>query len=319
MVPTTTPYIPEYITVHIGATGSGGENIICRQGNVEPLSAKLCNATTTCDGLSHWGSQDLALEGYNSMDILRNYYGNNTKLVTDVSIRGIQHFYPGTPLRKGNSGSSVTFLQTALNRISQGYPAIPKIWLVDGVFTTQTETAVQKFQSIFSLTSDGIVDKATWYKMIYLYEDFKKLSALVSERKTYSSISFQCPDTVKRGDTGEKVHVLQYMLSVLAQFNDALPPMAVDGVFSTETEGAVRAFQHKKHLSETGAVDAKTWDYLYREFHGEAKTVLDHLALFPQEKERGASAADAYGTTTRLTQYPGYPLTMGSRDTKGGI
>ena len=38
---------------------------IRRQGFVEPLSAKFCNGTTsTCDGLSQWGSQDLAQQGY---------------------------------------------------------------------------------------------------------------------------------------------------------------------------------------------------------------------------------------------------------------
>ena len=34
---------------------------IRRQGFVEPLSAKFCNGTTsTCDGLSQWGSQEMA-------------------------------------------------------------------------------------------------------------------------------------------------------------------------------------------------------------------------------------------------------------------
>ncbi|MCI5704726.1 peptidoglycan-binding protein [Candidatus Pseudoscillospira sp. SGI.172] len=405
MALTTTPYVPEYITVHIGTAGSGGQNVtvsfpdyiknvasseiyptwepsalranilaqisfalnrvytefyrsrgypfqitsttaqdqkfipgrnifenisqlvdeiftdyIRRQGNVEPLSAKFCNGTTTtCDGLSQWGSQDLALEGYDSMEILRNYYGNNIELVTDAPIRGIQQSYPGSPLRKGSSGSNVTFLQTAMNRISQDYPAIPKIWPVDGVFGDQTEAAVRKFQSIFNLTSDGIVGEATWYKMIYLYVGIKKLSELVSEGQDYFGISFQYPDALKRGDTGEKVRILQYMLSMLAQFNDTIPPVTVDGVFGAETEEAVRAFQHKKHLPETGVVDAETWDYLYREFQGVSETVLDNPVLFPQEKAAGADASSAYGTTTRLTQYPGYSLTLGSRDTEGGF
>ena len=35
-----------------------------RQGFVEPLSAKFCNGTTsTCDGLSQWGSQEMAQTG----------------------------------------------------------------------------------------------------------------------------------------------------------------------------------------------------------------------------------------------------------------
>ena len=50
---------------------------IRRQGAVEPLAAKFCNGTTvTCEGLSQWGSQNLAQQGYSSVQILRSYYGN---------------------------------------------------------------------------------------------------------------------------------------------------------------------------------------------------------------------------------------------------
>ena len=39
---------------------------IRRKGFVEPLAAKFCNGTTvTCEGLSQWGSQNLATQGYN--------------------------------------------------------------------------------------------------------------------------------------------------------------------------------------------------------------------------------------------------------------
>lgn len=45
-----------------------------RQGFVEPLAAKFCNGTTvTCDGLSQWGSQELAQQGLSSVEILRRY------------------------------------------------------------------------------------------------------------------------------------------------------------------------------------------------------------------------------------------------------
>ncbi len=48
-----------------------------RPGFVEPLAAKFCNGTTvTCQGLSQWGSQNLARQGYDEVQILRSYYGN---------------------------------------------------------------------------------------------------------------------------------------------------------------------------------------------------------------------------------------------------
>ena len=55
---------------------------------VEPLAAKFCNGTTsTCDGLSQWGSQDLAQQGYGPMEILRYYYGEDIELVQDAPFR----------------------------------------------------------------------------------------------------------------------------------------------------------------------------------------------------------------------------------------
>ena len=69
---------------------------------MEPLAAKFCNGTTsTCDGLSQWGSQALAEQGYNSVDILRHYYGDDIQIVTGAPVKGVQSSYPGTPLRLG--------------------------------------------------------------------------------------------------------------------------------------------------------------------------------------------------------------------------
>ena len=61
---------------------------------VEPLAAKFCNGTTvTCEGLSQWGSQNLAMQGYNSNQILQSYYGN-VERVNNAPIRGITSSYP---------------------------------------------------------------------------------------------------------------------------------------------------------------------------------------------------------------------------------
>ena len=139
-----------------------------RPGFVEPLAAKFCNGTTvTCEGLSQWGSQGLAQQGYNSTQILRSYYGD-VEIVNNAPVQGIQQSYPGTPLRRGTTGPSVVTAQVMLNRISQSYPAIPKIPTVDGIFGTRTEAAVRKFQEVFDLSVDGVIGPATWYAMVRL-------------------------------------------------------------------------------------------------------------------------------------------------------
>ena len=60
-----------------------------RPGFVEPLAAKFCNGTTAiCEGLSQWGSENLAQQGYTYDQILRSYYGK-VEIVNNAPIQGI--------------------------------------------------------------------------------------------------------------------------------------------------------------------------------------------------------------------------------------
>ena len=80
---------------------------IRRQSFVEPLAAKFCNGTTvTCEGLSQWGSQNLAVQGYNSVQILRTYYGETLKLSPTLPFRGWFSLIPG--LRFGGAAPAPT-------------------------------------------------------------------------------------------------------------------------------------------------------------------------------------------------------------------
>lgn len=322
---------------------------IRRRGFVEPLAAKFCNGTTvTCEGLSQWGSQYLAEQGLSSVDILRRYYGNEIELVLNAPIQGITSSYPGTPLRVGSSGPSVVVVQTELNRISQNYPAIPKINPVDGIFGPQTENAVRRFQQIFGLTSDGIVGKATWYELIRLYVGVTSLAELRSQGQRFYGISWEYPDPLRLGSTGDKVRHLQYMLSVLAEFIPAIPPLEVDGIFGPATENAVLAAQRYLGLAQDGIVGEKTWDGIYDQFIGIEGSVFNDAELFPFAPNPAASSGsgvrtvsamrtaspasrgsgrpgggsgnttEGHAASTRITQFPGFDLRMGDRDTSTG-
>lgn len=291
-----------------------------RPGFVEPLAAKFCNGTTvTCEGLSQWGSQNLARQGYNSTQILRNYYGN-VEIVNNAPIRGITSSYPGTPLRRGSSGPNVVVVQVELNRISQNYPAIPKLSPVDGIYGSRTEEAVKRFQEIFNLTPDGIVGPATWYALVRLYTAVTRLGELRSQGQQFYSINWEYPNSLEQGDTGEKVRHLQYMLSVLSSYISAVPPLDVDGIFGTETRNAVIGAQQFFGLPQTGRVDERTWDEIYDQFSGIENTSLRRSENFPQNT--GAVTAFAgnngirnrHSKTTTLTQFPGNDLYLGQQD-----
>lgn len=284
-----------------------------RPGFVEPLAAKFCNGTTvTCDGLSQWGSQNLARQGYGYLDILRSYYGN-FEIVTDAPIAGITSSYPGTPLRRGSSGPYVVIVQVSLNRIAQNYPAIAKLSSVDGIFGSRTESSVRAFQQIFGLAVDGVVGKATWYELVRLYTAVTQLTELRSQGQQFYAVNWEYPDAITQGNRGEKVRLLQYMLAVLSDFIPEIPSVAVDGIFGSATAAAVRAAQNFFSLPITGAVDARTWDEIYDQYSGIENTALRSGETFPAVAS-GASRA-RYARTTTMTQFPGENLQTGSRDT----
>ena len=300
-----------------------------RPGFVEPLAAKFCNGTTvTCEGLSQWGSQNLAQQGYNSQQILRSYYGD-VETVFNAPIRGITSSYPGTPLRVGSTGPNVVILQVSLNRIAQSYPAIPKIPAVDGIFGSRTEATVRAFQEIFGLTPDGIVGPATWYEIVRLYTAVTALSELRSMGQQFYAISWAPPNSLQVGDTGEKVRHLQYMLSILSEYIPQIPNVSIDGIYGPATRSAVLAVQRRYRLPETGAADAATWDEIYSQFSGIETTTLRSRETFPDQTgavaPNGAARAvstfgktqsanrNLYTKTTTMTQFPGNDLSIGSR------
>ena len=289
-----------------------------RPGFVEPLAAKFCNGTTvTCEGLSQWGSQNLAQQGYNSQQILRSYYGD-VETVLNAPVRGITSSYPGTPLRRGSSGPNVVVIQTALNRIAQNYPAIPKIPTVDGIFGSRTEATVTAFQQIFGLNPDGIVGPGTWYQIIRLYTAVTSLSELRSQGQQFYAINWSPPGGLEVGDTGEKVRLLQYMLSVLSAHIPSIPPLNIDGIYGQATRAAVLAAQRRFGLPETGTVGQQTWDRIYDQYSGIENTNLRREDIFPiggnRNGRNGNSGRSNYARTTTLTQFPGRNLSIGSQD-----
>lgn len=288
-----------------------------RPGFVEPLASKFCNGTTvTCEGLSQWGSQNLAQQGYSSLDILRSYYGN-IEIVNNAPIMGITSSYPGTALRRGSSGPYVVVIQVALNRIAQNYPAIPKLATVDGIFGSRTEASVRAFQQVFGLAVDGVVGKATWYALVRLYTAVTRLSELRSQGQQFYSVNWEYPDAIVQGNRGEKVRLLQYMLAVLAEYINQIPSVSVDGIFGPATAAAVRAAQNYLGLPVTGVVDATTWDEIYDQFSGIKNTTLRNGEVFPAVNNNNSSAnanRSRYARTSTMTQFPGENLQTGSRD-----
>lgn len=269
---------------------------VVRQGTVNPLFTQFCNGTTsTCNGLSQWGTVELANQGLTPYEILQRYYGEDISIINNAPVQNIPDSYPGTPLRLGDSGNDVEILQDELNRIARNYPAIPKIPDPRGVFGTATEEAVRAFQRIFDLPETGVVDKATWYRIKRYYVGVKALSELISEGVSLQEAELPYEGLLREGSFGTPVRLIQYYLSVIAYFNEGLEIIPISGVYDGVTADAVRAFQRYYGLSPDGIVGRLTWNKLQEVYREVVGSVPDSV----------------YGDRARL--YPGYVLSEGMR------
>lgn len=145
-------------------------NFLSRPNVRQPILTQYCDGRrVTCPGLmSQWGSKYLGDEGYDAIEILRNYYGDTIYINTTEEISGVPSSFPGEALSQGSRGEAVRQMQEQLNAIADVYYVIPTI-AADGIFGLRTADAVRAFQEQFDLSPTGIVDFTTWYKISELY------------------------------------------------------------------------------------------------------------------------------------------------------
>ncbi|MFD3155513.1 peptidoglycan-binding protein [Haloimpatiens sp. FM7330] len=150
-----------------------------RPARKQPLLTQYCDGVKVkCPGwLTQWGSKYLGDKGEVPYEILTNFYGPNLEFKTAKQVKGIPMSFPGYALRLGSSGMPVRTVQKYLNRISENYPAIPKV-IVDGLYGEKTKESVSTFQKIFGLPVSGIVDYSTWYKISDIYVGVTKIAEL---------------------------------------------------------------------------------------------------------------------------------------------
>ncbi len=247
---------------------------IRRQGFVEPLFASYCDGEeVSCNGLSQWGTVTLAEQGLSPYEILTYYYGDNIDIVQDAPIAGNGVSAPAFALRIGSGGDDVRTVQVRLNRISDNYPAIPKISDPNGIFSFSTEDAVKKFQEVFGLAVDGIVGKSTWYTIQNIYNAVKRLNSVNSEGLRLEDVTNLFPEVLSLGSSGVGVSNLQYYLNYLSAFYDTIPPVSIDGAFGPSTQTAVIDAQRTFGLTPDGVVGEATWNAIYDAYIGIVSTI----------------------------------------------
>ena len=143
----------------------------------QPILTQYCDGKrVTCPNwLSQWGSCNLGESGYSTIEIIRNYYGEDMYINTAEQISGIPASWPGYNLDIGASGQKVMQMQEQLDTIAQVYTAIPRV-TADGIFGEGTQASVKAFQKIFDLPQTGIVDFSTWYTISQIYVGITRIA-----------------------------------------------------------------------------------------------------------------------------------------------
>jgi peptidoglycan hydrolase-like protein with peptidoglycan-binding domain len=238
---------------------------IVKRNDIIPFYAEFCDGKISqCNGMYQWGAVYLADEGYDAIEILKYYYGDDISIVKDapVGLSGLS--FIGEPMKLGDSRILVLMMQLALNRIYKSFPAVPKITPIDGYFGQSTESAVKEFQKIFGLPVTGIIDQETFYKIRYIYLAVAKTSELTAEQTQLANIIELTKNSLLQGDKRPQVTLLQFFLNILSLYYNTIPGVTITGIFDPETRTSVIEFQKTMGLPVTGIVNPENWDIIYK-------------------------------------------------------
>ena len=162
--------------------------------------------------------------------------------VSAPAFAAVATYFPVQSL--GDRGTDVATIQQLLQPKPGPPPAAgrtvvvrgidPLVVPVDGIFDARTDAGVRAFQASRGLPQTGVVDEATWTRLVV---------------------------PVGPGAVGDAVIAVQRLLQ---EKRAAAVPL--DGTFGSSTAAAVKAFQAHMGLPQTSAVDVATWRALVRHF-----------------------------------------------------
>ena len=156
-----------------------------------------------------------------------------------------------------NRSEATENLQRYLRQLSYHDPNIfsPPI---DGVFASDTERSLRSFQRAYGLPVTGIADRDTWE---VLYGAFRASLTANSPPRTVAILPFlPTPVLITQGSHSFAVSVLQYMLRELSALYTDFEAVEITGVYDNATENAIKSFQKKNRLPESGITDVPTWN-----------------------------------------------------------
>ena len=192
----------------------------------------------------------------------------------------------------GSKGNCVIKLQQALK--AEGVYSGAE----DGYFGDSTKIAVMEYQLKYNqanpdkpqLPVSGVADTAT-------------LTALGLKPSAEPSTS-----KLQKGSTGEMVETLQQKLKDLGLYTGP-----VNGIFDSDTEAAVKAFQKNAGLKQDGIVGSATWQKLTGTYMG-GGTLPESVT----HMKKGSKGGDVFQLQSFLKDKGYLPATIDGKDTVDG-
>lgn len=145
------------------------------------------------------------------------------------------------PLVLGDSGSLVSTAQDLLNSYLALSDSQLGIISEDGYYGPNTQSAVIAFEQAQGRPVDGVLTRG----------DFDRLRIVVASLEANSADS-----VVDEGDTGRFVSIWQAEINDWIRLSEsAVAPIAVDGIFGSDTTSATVAFERSAVLQADGVVE----------------------------------------------------------------
>lgn len=189
-------------------------------------------------------------------------------------------------LQVGDNNDGVARMQEVLAELGYKTPEFG----ADGIFGKETLKALKKFQSENGLVDTGVFDKLSLDVMSKMYKgrDPHEVSFRFEGDKDFERIAMGTK-TLKKGAKGATVGKMQ---QALVDQGIPLPKHGVDRDFGDETETALKTFQSKVKITDSGILDATTLAELVKVF-GTRQPYLDQAKFDPANPgTRNLSAAE---------------------------
>lgn len=225
-----------------------------KNGDFDLDTQKAVSAFQNIFGLEQNGAADKATR--NKIKAIYSDIKKLNELLTEsVYYKNVQNV-PPEEQKEGSTGRKVKYIQYFLSLIGYFNESIPAV-KHSGIYDNPTKDAVLTLQREYDLFQDGITGRETWNKLLNLYFDLtSSLPQAYSEEKADVFPGY----VMTRGMRDNNINKLQKYLEFICEENTEIPKPDQNGYYGNQTFSAVKEFQKKYNLKQTGATGAITWN-----------------------------------------------------------